>query len=78
MNVPRIAMDQPGWVWRAALGVAAFIIALPLILLVIFALLAAAAVFGVLALIASVTTRIRTGFRRDGRQNVRVVVRQQP
>ncbi|HEX5691399.1 MAG TPA: hypothetical protein VFX76_15400 [Roseiflexaceae bacterium] len=77
MNVPRIAIDQPGWVWRAALGVAAFVVALPLILLVMLAILAATAVFAVLALASTLAGRVRSLFgRSDGRENVRIVARQ--
>jgi uncharacterized membrane protein HdeD (DUF308 family) len=72
------AIDQPGWVWRAAIGVVVFIIALPLIVLVFVALLAGAIVFGMLAAIAMLWQRIRRllpGVRHDGRENVRVIVR---
>jgi uncharacterized membrane protein HdeD (DUF308 family) len=73
-----MAMDQPGWVWRVALGVVAFIIVLPVILLVMLALATGVMVFGALALASMAARRVRDAFglaKRDGRENVRVIVR---
>ena len=72
------SIDQPwgAWVWRAAIGTVAFIIALPLILLELVALLAGAMVFGALALASMLRQRARRVFpRNDGRENVRVIAR---
>jgi hypothetical protein len=79
MDRLRIAVDQPGWVWRGAIGVVAFIVLLPIILLVVLALVAGVIVFGALALVAMLVQRARDmlggGSAADGRENVRVVVR---
>jgi len=71
-----MAMNQPGWVWRSALGVVALVVLLPLLLLVFLALLAGAIVFGMLAAVTMLVERVRGRLpRHDGRENVRVIER---
>ncbi len=79
MDRLRIAVDQPGWVWRGALAMVALIVLLPIVLLVIIALVAGVIVFGGLALVAMLLQRARGALGRDneGRENVRVVIRRE-
>lgn len=69
---------QPNWVIRAALAAFALVLALPIFLLFLLAMIAAAMVFGVLILANSVVGAMRGvfGSGRDGRSaNIRVVQR---
>ena len=72
----QVTISQPNWVVRAAMVAFIIVIAVPILLLVGIALIAATLVFGVLALINSIIRRIRgDGVRNDGRENVRVIRR---
>ena len=90
-SVWRLAASQPGWLLRIALLTFLLVLGLPLILLALVAILLASAVFAVLAVAHGTIERIRGrgpgggpsggvsgGLlgRRDGRENVRVIQRQ--
>jgi hypothetical protein len=73
-----VVQRQPSWVTKATVGAAMLVLAGVVLLLVIPATLAAAAVFGVLALgnAATRSMRAKLGFGGSGgRRNVRVVTR---
>ena len=75
-----VVHGQPGWVTRAALLVFLLVIGLPIIVLILLAFMLAAVVFGVLALVNAVVSRVRGGSPgslapSEGRENVRVIVR---
>lgn len=78
---------RPGWVWKATVLTAVIVFAIPVMLLVLAAMLAAGVVFTVLSLVLSGVAflrRLMTGggtswppaSRDDGRRNVRVRIRQ--
>ena len=68
--------SQPSWITRAATMAFVIVIAIPIILLVMFALLVGVFVFAVLAALNLLLTRISPRLpRRDGRENVRVIRR---
>ncbi len=71
--------SQPGWIGRLAMLTVILIIALPILLLVMIALLAGVLVFSILAGFNALLGRAKrsiNGFpRRDGRSNVRVISR---
>ncbi len=87
LNRLRVMGGQPSWVTRIALLCAGVIIAIPLLVLVLAALVVGAGVFVVLAGVAAGMTMIRSllsstpamhtsnGMNDDGRQNVRVIRR---
>jgi membrane protein required for beta-lactamase induction len=67
---------QPSWIVRASLIAFILVVVIPIVLLVMFAFLVASLLFGLLWLVH----RAMSGFRglfpgRDGRANVRVIVR---
>lgn len=68
--------SQPSWLARAVVWAFLIVVALPLLLLMIIALLVATIVFGVLWLVNKVLLLLRPVLpRRDGRENVRVIRR---
>lgn len=70
------AASQPSWISRVVLMTFILIIAIPIFLLVMLALLAASVVFGVLWIANTLVMKIRgTLPHRDGRKNVRVIQR---
>ena len=73
----RLAARQPSWVTRAAIVAFILIFALPILLLAMVAIIAAAAVFLALTGIYVLYARARGLFVGDGRKNVRVIVRRE-
>ncbi len=71
----RMAASQPNWIIRTAAVVFLLVLVLPLLLLVGLAAVAAALVFGGLALLKGTVERVRRRVRGDGRSNVRVIRR---
>ncbi len=72
----RWATTRPSWVARAAALAFLVVVGLPILVLVIVALLAAAMVYGVLALADAALRGFRGQPRvESGRQNVRVIER---
>jgi uncharacterized membrane protein len=71
------ATNQPSWIARFALTVFLFIIMLPIVALLMIAFLVAVVVFLVLAVANAAISLIRmlVSGRSDGRENVRVVRR---
>ncbi|MHC4427695.1 MAG: hypothetical protein ACYS0D_03715 [Planctomycetota bacterium] len=69
----RWASSRPSWVARAAAVAFLIVVGLPILVLVLLAIVAAAVVFGVLAATDALLRAVR-GPRRveDGRENVRV------
>lgn len=78
VNAYRFVSSQPSWLSRTAMMVFLIVVALPLFLLFLFALLLAVLAFFVLAganaLIQSVKRLFAGG---DGRSNVRVITRRE-
>ena len=77
----RRVQGRPGWIWKATIAAAVVVFAIPVILLVLAALLAAAMVFTILSLVFAglrLLRRLMPGAgggpvqRDDGRRNVRV------
>lgn len=67
---------QPGYAWRAAVVTFLLILTVPVILFILAALLIAMVVFSALGLAGAIVQRLRGALpRRDGRENVRVIVR---
>lgn len=65
---------QPSWITRIALTAFLFVIALPILLLLMLAFLAAVMIFTILAIGNAALSALRgTLPRPDGRQNVRVI-----
>lgn len=56
----QFALNQPTWISRFAIAIFAFILVLPLIILIVLALLAALFVFGTLAIVNAVVSLIRS------------------
>lgn len=72
----RYVASQPSWITRAALMVFLLVIGLPILLLLLIAIALAVIVFGSLALINALVTKVRGMLPgRTGRSNVRVIVR---
>ncbi len=73
----RWAQSQPSWIVRLAVLTFLLVVGLPILLLVMFAVLAASVVFGGLALFHTALDKLRgLPSYRDGRKNVRVIRRQ--
>jgi hypothetical protein len=73
-NDPPLSAASPSRVLRSALGAALLLLALPLILLVLAALLTGVVVLGVFAAMVRVASEVGVRLpRSDGRENVRVV-----
>ncbi len=77
METWQVVSRQPSWVLRAALITFLLVFAVPIVLLVLVAGIAAAAVFLVVAGFYRVFERLRSVVRGDGRKNVRVIQRRQ-
>ena len=74
----RYAARQPSWIMRAVTMTVLLIIAIPIFLLVMFALLCGAIVFAVLYGVHAIASGIRNLFPgSDGRENVRIVRREE-
>jgi hypothetical protein len=71
----RYVRGQPSWVTRAALLVFLLVVGLPIVLLILLAFMLAVIVFGSLALVNAVVMRVRGVFASSGRENVRIIVR---
>ena len=72
------AASQPSWISRAVLVTFLLVIGIPIFLLVLLALLVATVVFALLWGANALMTKMRGVLpRRDGRQNVRVIQRNQ-
>lgn len=68
--------QQPSWIIRVALAVFFVILAIPIVLLLLIAFLAALVIFSMLAIVNACLNAVRgLGPRRDGRDNVRVIRR---
>ena len=65
----------PGWIVRATAVAFLLVVALPVILLLMFALLIASVLFGILWLGNRAIGRVRVLGRSEGRENVRVIRR---
>ncbi len=75
----RWAQSQPSWIVRLAVLTFLLVVGLPILLLVMFAVLAASVVFGGLALFHTALGKLRgLPSHRDGRKNVRVIRRARP
>ena len=75
----QVASAQPGWVNRLALMTFILVIAVPVFLLVVAALIAASAVFGILWGFNFLLMKVRGILpRSDVRENVRVIRRREP
>jgi amino acid transporter len=72
----RAMQAQPAWITRFALLTMFIIIALPILLLVLLAIVASVVVFGTLAIVNILLRKIRSIIpQHDGRENVRVIQR---
>ena len=73
----RAAARQPSWIVRAVTLTILLVIAIPVFLLVMFALLCGAIVFTVLYGVNAVITGVKNLFPgSDGRENVRIIRRE--
>ena len=72
----RMASRQPSWITRITVLAFLLVIGIPVGLLILGAILAAALIFGVLVLVNGLMMKIRGLLpKRDGRKNVRVIRR---
>ena len=72
----RMASRQPSWITRLTVLTFLIVVGIPIALLILGAVFAAAIIFGVLVLFNSLLMKIKRLLpKRDGRQNVRVIRR---